>query len=86
MHTCSGGLLKAGEIETAATRSEPDRISLSIPLIPSSNKVLAPSGEPLAHVERSLIKPCKTCQVRIQIKFANNPHMEDLNILCRLTC
>lgn len=65
MHTCSGGLLKAGEIDTVATRSEPDSISLSIPLIPSSSKVFAPSGDPLAHVESSLIKPCNTCQVRI---------------------
>ena len=56
--TCSGGLLKAGETEMLATRPEPDSISLRIPLMPRSSKVLAPRGDPLAHVESSRIKPC----------------------------
>jgi len=57
-HTCSGGLLNAGETEALEETPEPDRISLRIPLIPSSSKVLAPRGDPLAQVERSRIKPC----------------------------
>lgn len=56
--TCSGGLLNAGETEALEETPEPDRISLRIPLIPSSSKVLAPRGDPLAQVERSRIKPC----------------------------
>lgn len=57
-YTCSGGLLNAGETEALEETPEPDRISLRIPLIPRSNKVLAPRGDPLAQVERSRIKPC----------------------------
>lgn len=41
-----------------ATRPDPDSISLRIPLMPRSSKVLAPRGDPLAHVESSRIKPC----------------------------
>lgn len=64
--TCSGGLLNAGETEMPATSPEPDRISLRMPLMPRSSKVFAPRWEPLAHVERSLIKPCKPHQVITQ--------------------
>jgi hypothetical protein len=54
---CSGGLFNAGETEVLEETPEPERISLRIPLIPSRSRVLAPRGDPLAHVERSRIKP-----------------------------
>ena len=56
--TCSGGRLIAGETDMLATRPEPDNISLRMPLIPRRSRVLAPKGDPLAHVERSRINPC----------------------------
>lgn len=57
-HTCSGGLLKAGETNMLQTRPDPDRISLRMPLIPRRRRDFAPRGEPFAHVESSRIKPC----------------------------
>lgn len=70
-HTCSAGVLKAGEIETEA-----DKMSLRIPLMPSIIKVLAPNEEALAHEERSRIKPCKPNQVIIQPR-ANDQHIKN---------
>lgn len=57
-NTCSAGLLKAGGTDALADTPEPDSISLRMPLIPSRSNVLAPSGDPLAQVESSRIKPC----------------------------
>jgi len=39
------------------TRPDPTRISLRIPLIPRRRRVFVARVEPLAHVERSLIRP-----------------------------
>lgn len=63
-YTCSAGLLNAGETEALEDTPEPDSISLRMPLIPRRSSVLAPRGDPLAHVERSRIKPCisQSCQ------------------------
>jgi len=55
--TCSGGLVRAGETDILATTPEPESISLRIPLMPSKRSVLAPNGDPLAHVDRRRIKP-----------------------------
>jgi hypothetical protein len=65
-YTCSGGLFNAGETEALEETPEPERISLRIPLIPSRSRVLAPRGDPLAHVERSRIKPCACLEVKNQ--------------------
>lgn len=58
-HTCSGGLLKAGETDMPEPKPDPDKMSFNMPLIPRRSRDFAPSGEPLAHVERSRINPCK---------------------------
>jgi hypothetical protein len=56
-YICSGGLFRAGETEMLETRPEPARMSLRIPLIPRRRSVFVARVEPLAHVERSLIRP-----------------------------
>lgn len=57
LQTCSGGLANAGLMETLATRPEPDKISLRVPLIPRRRRVLAANGDPLAQVDKRRIKP-----------------------------
>lgn len=63
-HTCSAGLVKAGETDNLASRPAPDKISLRVPLTPKRSSVFAPRGEPLAQVERSRIKPCMSLDVK----------------------
>lgn len=58
--TWSGGLVKEGGTETLPIKLETGSISLRMPLISRWSKVLAPKGDPFAHIERSRIKPCMT--------------------------
>ena len=60
--TWSAGLDKAGATDVPATKPEPERISLIVPLMPSRRSVLAANSDPLAHVERRRIKPWKDAQ------------------------
>ena len=55
--TWSAGLDKAGATDVPATKQDPERISLMVPLMPRRRSVLAANSDPLAQVERRRIKP-----------------------------
>lgn len=68
-HTCSAGLLRAGDTDMFPTSPDPAKISLRMPLIPRSSNVLAPTVDPLAQVARSRIKPYRNTQKHIKTLF-----------------
>lgn len=85
-HTCSGGLLKAGETDMLDTKPDPDKMSFRMPLIPRRSRDFAPNGEPFAHVERSRINPC--VQVRSYCSSSHKILNQNLSLTlpCMLKC
>lgn len=55
-----------------ATNPDPERISLSVPLIPRRRSVLAARGDPLAHIESRRITPCKKAWNKFKRSKINN--------------
>jgi len=65
-----------------ATNPEPERISLSVPLIPRRRSVLAARGDPLAHIESRRITPCKKAWNKLHKSKINNCNKKKKKTKC----